>query len=319
MQLMGAVLCRDKMDNIIYNNESLVYHYTSLAVFNAIMEELDGDSLVFHASGMHCVNDTSEFIYGFNEFRKILPAIENGIGDIDNSFKLSALIDKEEVSIGGNWGEAFTHILKEGNKTPFIISTSTNLDYIPMWNMYGDKGCGVAIGLDVANSYHKKNDKENNSIILKGDLSENDIHAYKVVQKLSLDNPAVVLAKSLYEKYLKSVQQDLSEVERKKKMIIALYEMSVLPASLAKHPAFMFEDEWRIIKFASSSDEILYKVKESGSLFPYIKVKIPKTELHQIILGPCCNSPFQKEIIESLLAKNNMSHCKVMYSKVPYR
>ena len=124
--------------NIVHNQGQLVYHYTSLSTFNKIIEGIDNGDLIFHASALHCMNDTSEFIYGFKEFRRILPAIEQCVGNIDDSLKLSKMIDSEDWYLHGKWSEDFVKILHEGNKAPFSVSTSAHKDSIPMWAMYGD-------------------------------------------------------------------------------------------------------------------------------------------------------------------------------------
>lgn len=101
--------------------------------------------------------------------------------------------------------------------------------------------------------------------------------------------------------------------------LITLYEMTVYAAALTKHPAFGFENEWRIIRTASNISQVNYRVNSRGSVIPYIEIKIPIQYFKELRLGPCCENLFQKEIVEKLLAYKGLESCKVIKSKVPYK
>lgn len=301
--------------NIVHNQGQLVYHYTSLSTFNKIIEGIDNGDLIFHASALHCMNDNSEFIYGFKGFRKILPAIEQCVGNIDDSLKLSKMIESEDCYLHGKWSESFVKILHEGNRTPFSVSTSAHNDSIPMWAMYGDGGHGVAMGLDISNLYKRgKNEKG-----IKNLVNPDEVHALKIVQELSLDHPAVIYSMNIYKKYLEKVSQMSDENDILKQKINALYDMSVYASALVKHPAFKFEREWRIIETSKKSNDIHYKTNAKGELIPFIEIRIPISKLSRLVIGPCCDNPFQKRTIEELLRKIGMKNCKVIQSKVPYK
>lgn len=301
--------------NIVHNQGQLVYHYTSMSTFKAIMEGVDDGNIIFHASGMHCLNDSSEFLYGFKEFRRILPAIENKIGNINDSLKLSCTIDSEDLFLNGKWSENYAKFLLEGNKTPFVVSTSAHNDNIPMWVMYGDDGRGVALGLDISNLFKReKTEKRIHNLV-----SLDELHALKIVQNLSLDHPAIIISICDYKRYLEEVSQMSNEEDIMRLKIITLYKMSVYASALVKHPAFKFEREWRILDMANKTSDIQYKTNAKGQIVPYIEIRIPKDKLCKLIIGPRCNSPHQKAIINGLLKECKIDNCKVVLSKAPYK
>lgn len=99
----------------------------------------------------------------------------------------------------------------------------------------------------------------------------------------------------------------------------ALFKMSVLTSSLIKHPAFRFENEWRILTFPNADKEICYKINSKGILIPYLAVDIPLSLLKKIVIGPCKHGLYQKKMLEHLLYDIGAKDCRVVYSKVPYR
>lgn len=315
----GSMSKKNNMDNIAHNQGRLVYHYTSLKTFLALLDNIRDDSLVFHASGMHCMNDSTEFIYGLQEFCRILPALEKTMGDIDEDMKLSTFFDNLEQSIQSGWNKSFTDILLEDHITPFVISTSSDGDSVPMWAMYGDDGHGVALGIDVANCYMPVKLPDGMIVHDMTDGFLKKTHAFKIVQHLSLEHPSIQYSKIIYNKYLGKAKGITNEEELTRLKIRTLYHMSLLPACLVKHPAFQFEKEWRIVCEPTSFNNIQYKINSKGNLTPYIKVPIQRSFLRKVVLGPCCEKAFQKSMIKRLLSNHQLSNCKVVTSKVPYR
>lgn len=285
----------------------------------ALIENMDSDNLYFHASGMNCMNDSSEFLYGFKEFRRMLPAMEKRIGDIEESLKLSTTIDTEDRCLKGKWNERFVDIHFEGNKTPFVVSTSANSNSIPMWAMYGDAGGGIALGFDISNYYVPIKTEEGKEV---HDMTKCDfegIHAMKVVHNLFLGHPAIIYSMGIYKKYIENAKNASDDSEIMKLKLKALYEMSVLTSALVKHPAFKFENEWRILSLRSSTNDVLYKMNSKNQLVSYLKLGIPPKALKKVVIGPCNDGIQQKRLIKQILTKNNICECKVTYSLIPYK
>lgn len=186
--------------NIIHNGGRLVYHYTSTSTLLKILDGIEDGNLVFYASGMSGLNDSSEFIYGFKQFRRLLPTIENKYGDLEQNRRISHIIrDIEDSNIAEKLNERFTDIMVKECRTPFVLSTSSNGDYIPMWAMYGDAGKGVAIGLDISNFYVPIK-KDDGSMVYDITGYDSVPHALKVVNNLSLRHPAMSLSIRKYKK-----------------------------------------------------------------------------------------------------------------------
>ena len=95
--------------------------------------------------------------------------------------------------------------------------------------------------------------------------------------------------------------------------------MSLFSAALIKHPAFRFENEWRILSLANSGNKPCYKTNSKGHLTSYLEVKIPTSVFRRIVIGPCCDKNYQYSMVKGLLLKNGLSDCNIVHSKVPYR
>ena len=300
-------------ENNIHNNGQLVYHYTTIDTLMKILGDIDEDHLTFHASSMLTLNDSSEFYYGVKEFRRLLPNIENTIGPIDESIKLSKIFADQDKYYNGKFNKLFCELLMQFNKTPFVVSTSSLGDNIPMWSMYGDSGRGVSIGLDIANLYKKKVDSEGKPLL---EYTSLKLHPIKVRSQLSLKNPAVAIIKNEYKKYIQGVRALANQEEISTYCSQALCFMSSYLAATIKHPAFSYEKEWRIAQEVGNEREILYKCNSQGKIIPYIEIKIPKEKLKKIIIGPK-NDLQVKQILERMLYNHNQIHCKVKASRCP--
>lgn len=306
------------MGNIVHNNGCLVYHYTSLATLKKLLDGIDKGNFVFHASSIRCMNDTSEFIYGFKELRRLLPNIEEDLG-VKEELRISSIIQKEEKNILQSWNEQFTDILMEGNLTPFIISLSANGDNIPMWAMYGDNGKGVSLGFDLAKVYIKQ---ESNDGIPYLDFTKfrlEDPHAFKIRQNLSNTHIAYKYSQMIYKGYLDNARMLPSDYSLIKLQMNALYQMSMITSALLKHPAFRFENEWRVLGYARCLKDVLYKTNSKGELISYIEQRIPIPYLRKIIIGPCYDGLGQKENIANMLKAYDIPNIKIVSSKVPFR
>ena len=302
-------------ENNIHNNGQLVYHYTTIDTLMKILGDIDEDHLTFHASSMLTLNDSSEFYYGVKEFRRLLPNIENTIGHIDESIKLSKIFADQDKYYNGKFNKLFCELLMQFNKTPFIVSTSSLGDYIPMWSMYGDSGRGVSIGLDIANLYKKRSDNSGKLVLDYTDYNLNQPHPIKIRTQLSLNNPAIAIIKKEYKEYIQGVG-NVTNSERETFYSKVLCSMSSSIAATIKHPAFSFENEWRILQYVADNKDVQYKSNSNGKITPYIKIKIPKKNLKKIIVGPKSN-PQVKQILERMLYNHNQIHCKVKASRCP--
>lgn len=283
-----------------------------------ILEGVQDGMFFLRASSVHGLNDESEYFYGIKQLRRILPAIERRIQDegykIDDNFLISKTFEEEEKRHSYNLNDRFADLMLQGNKVPYIISTSSKGDYIPMWSMYGDSGKGVSIGIDVASLFVET--KTDDGILMK--LSD-EPHALKLVDTLSLNHPAAIVCKREYIDYLEKVKEKSNHVDIKKLMITTFGTMALYTAPLVKHPAFKYENEWRLLAYEQKVGEVNYDFNGKGKLTSFIKVSIPIEKLRKIIIGPCCHRTYQQDIIRKLFQDKGISHCKVSKSKIPLR
>lgn len=304
--------------NVAYNQGRLVYHYTRMDAFLNIIEEMHDGKLYLRASNMHGLNDASEYIYGVKQLRRILPAIERKIQDegykIDNHLLISKALDEDEKKYSYAFDERFADFMLKGITSPYVISTSSMGDSIPMWSMYGDAGKGVAIGIDVANCIVEN--KTHNEVLM---VLNDGPQAFKLVNTLSLEHPAAIVGKGDYIDYLNKAKDMTNPIEIEKLMITTFGKMASYTAPLLKHPAFNYENEWRLLVFEQKVGDVNYGVNRKGNLTSYIKLSLPTEKMRKLIIGPCCNGPYQQEIIRKLLYDKGICHCKVTKSKVSLR
>ncbi len=304
-----------KAQNIVCNPGRLVYHYTSMEVLDKILSNTNKGYITFHASSMHHLNDSTEFYYGFKQLRKLLPAIEKQIGDIDDKYRLSVTIDNEEMEITGSWSENFVDILLEGGKTPFVISTSSVGDSVPMWEMYGDGGRGVAIGLDIAPCYYQKPSNGQLIYLNTTNFDPKGINVIKVCQNLSLKHYAVRAAIDRYKEYIEKMKEAPENIQILK--LHALYQISGITAPLSKHPSFSFEKEWRLIVYPDISD-VCYKVNSKGEVYQYTEIHFPIEKIKKIVTGPKVNKE-NVDVLRLMVRHKDIIQCRVCPSKVPLR
>ena len=311
---------KTEMANIYHNKGQLVYHYTSMDVLKTLIAGIEDNHFVFHGSGLQYMNDSLEFLHGFCELRRVLPALEKELNGLDDDLKISTSIDVADKDLYVKWDKEFVETLLQGNMLPFVVSTSANGDNIPMWAMYGNHGHGVSIGLDISNYYVRTKDSGGKDVLDFTKYEINSPHAFKVVQNLSLRHPAVSFySKMIYLEYINKAKQIKNDKELGDLKVKSLYEMSVLTSALVKHHAFRFENEWRILSLATKLDDIHFKVNSKGNFSPYMNVRIPTSALRKVIIGPCCEKTYQRNILMQLLAKHGIASCKIVNSKVPYR
>ena len=302
------------VENIAYNQGKLVYHYTRSETFLKIIEGMQDGKIFLRASSMHGLNDTSEFVYGVKQLRRILPAIEHTIQKegckIDDNQLISKAIVEDERRHSGNWCESFADYMLKGYWTPYVISTSSKRDYIPMWSMYGDAGKGIAIGIDVANCVKKEGEI----------LTPNEgPQAFKVVQTLSLNHPASLICKKDYRDYLTKVRNVSNQYEVMRMMVLTFGQMTLYTAPLLKHPAYTYENEWRLIAFKQQTDNLKFSINNKSNMTSYIEVAIPIEQLRKIVIGPCCSNAYQIYLIKKMLYDKGIKDCKITKSKVPLR
>lgn len=278
-----------------------------------MIDGINDNHLIFHASSIFTQNDTSEFVYGFNKLWKFLPQIESDLKITEDNLRLSKLWDNDDSITEEKWNQLFCETFRNSFYKPFVISLSKERDFLPMWETYADSGKGIALGLNLQNFKNPIKTEKGTKLI---DLTKKVYALDMSYGDFSTNDTMIKYTKNiLYPSYLekaKTNQQDL-----KKLQVDTLFLISLSASTMLKHDGFKYENEVRYFKTCTNVSDI--KFKESGKrLIPYIDVPIPLSDLKEIVIGPCCNKELTEEIIAIKMAHLGLKTA-ISKSKIPYK
>ncbi len=292
------------------NQEKIVYHYMSVQTFLKILEKsLEDNNLTFHASDIFSMNDPTEFKYGFEKVWELLPKIEEKEGVLP-VFRISNLWrgERKETEI-----ECNNKIIDEMHNefsSPFVICFSKKSDFLPMWSTYGNNGEGLSVGLDIKDYY----------LVAKREEIGKSYKFYTgavevCYDDISMDNPiAQYIENVLYKRYLSQVTMTkLSELKKE-----YLKEIMSYASTLIKHPAYSYEEEYRLSKRVDT-EQIKFKTNSKGKPIAYIEVKIPKNCIKHIVIGPRCDYDSVKLILDTKMKQLGLDELHFSKSGIPYR
>ena len=272
------------------NNVKIIYQYTNIeALFNGIIVKnpVIDKEICLWASNCEYMNDPDE--------------VRTGRKFIDKVFKSS--FDKKRDSASEN-----KKIEEEIKKEFFITSFSLSQDSLPMWEMYGRKGCGIALGFD--------------KDILLNDFSDfmyrciyvDDI--YKDIINQLLKEPMSVgenLKLANKEDVIKTFGKLIIDIMGN---IIMFSLISVGAMYLIKNPYYKYENEVRLLQLAKENIEYRY---QNNFIIPYIKNYFPKSALKEVWIGPANNIERTKKSLRAYLDAKGFNNVKIVASKIPYR
>ena len=302
--------------------ENLGYHYTSVEVLMALLDNYKNDTFKFHASSVFSLNDPTEMKYGYEKIIELLPQIEEELSIKDEKYKLSYFWKSDTMHTPDRWHQLHLDMMENTFQHPFILSYSRNRDTLPMWNMYGNKGAGVALGLDLRIYFCKRQLIGGKNIY---DMTHFDLDKPHTIDveygRVPCLSTPYEIAKMFYDLYWKDVQNVTKNHKLAEIQLIAITQIMKVAAPFVKHQAYEFEKESRLIQFHNNINDIKTKFNSLGKLIPYIEVGIPKTCLKEIIIGPCCDSNIVRKCIElKMLQKGiNLQNIEITNSAVPYR
>lgn len=288
----------------------LIYHYTPLKSFHSIIKNVieskdDEKSFEFWASSSFCMNDVAEFIHGYNVLKKLLPSFENGL---DERLRLSEL--EKQTSIVGESPNYVSKIIKDNavimDRMPYVVSFSFMPDYLPMWYMYADRGEGVCMGFEME------------------ELTDVGFNIWPVIynyEKLDKDykNGVNGLIKDVYSDYLKradNIKHDIHLLWDEKMSTIRV--ICTLLSPIFKHPAFEFENEYRLIQYGSEN-KVESRQREKGTVISYVNIRLPFQTLKELIIGPCADNNAYHAIHIELKYCNPQHVVEVKPSMLPFR
>lgn len=293
----------------------LMYHYTSLSTFQCLLDNISNNEFIFHASSIYSMNDSQEFIHGYNVVLDWLKKYEEEQGIKEN--RLSEIWDnylknhtKEDLNT------IFIEKLYKEEHIPYVIAFSKKGDSLPLWSMYGVDGKGVSLGFQDYFLYIR-DFKSTEDFKIKSE-SEIDVLDVMYQNAPNLDELRTNALKSQYKQYLeeanKNNREHLLRVQMKHLGIA-----TIIVSPYIKHPAYAFEEEKRLAIYKRDEDKVLYKINSKGNMISYIETPIPKKNLRSITIGPCVDFVSTKRVLEQQLDKHEFKNVEIRQSEIPYR
>ncbi len=315
----------------------IVYHYTSLDTFFKILDGVKNKNFTFHATDIFSMNDPTEFYHGFKQLWDWLPEIENDYYSYINSNPRNYKIDDKFIcdkfrlsniwkNIGGQneeWLKAYLEEIHKSYRSPFIISFSCHEDYLPMWSTYGDKGMGIALGIDVQ-EYYKKIIQDDGSVLFDfTQIGQNELRSVLVsYDNITTDHFLAKFVRIQIGNYLRLI----TSLDIKDKDLI-YYQMkyfdaiTIIASSLIKNKSYEYEEESRLVTNMRDINDVQFKVSPTKKILPYIHVGIPTSKLKKLVIGPCCDFNNVKNALKTRLEQLeiNLGDEDFIKSTIPFR
>lgn len=247
------------------SNVALLYHYTTInALFDGIIvkKPLLNKEICLWATNCQYMNDPTEIDVG-NIFNKEL--FQYDTYEADN--------------------------IKDDS---FIISLSQNVDFLPMWSMYGMNGSGIMIGFD--------------RLML--EQTENT-HLLRIIYLTEK-------GKELFRKIKEEIYSLKKENEYDNEIFLLerFLRLSIFVGT--KEPSYEYEQEARIRVYNKSDSNIKYRLK-GNLIVPYVEQYYPKSALKEIWIGPTNDMERATQSLQTYLDHIGFHEVEIKQSKVPYR
>lgn len=245
-----------------------IYHYTSVETLFKIFHNISNEKgEPFVGKGKPFIKMRANYFMNMND-------------PLDCTYFINEWLEYQKLNPTLKWKT----IWEIG--VPYFISFSAAKDNLPMWNMYGNKGHGVAIGFNE----DAIRDCCNNNI---GDVH----HRAKMAMR----------SRKLYEcKYWNKIE--IKEFIQNCKIEEGKNDCDICSLSyLIKHPDYKYEKERRIV--------YLCNLNPKGPQ-TYIDFYIPLDAITEIICGPCADLDFVKCAVPDIL-KDFVKKSEVNYTDNP--
>lgn len=322
---------------LIMEGSGIVYHYTSLDTFFKILDGIKYEHFIFHGTDIFSMNDPTEFIHGFRQLWKILPQIEKDLYEkirnnpqiysvdktfLDKRYRLSNMWDSKKGS-NKSWLKAYVDEMHQSYKTPFVISFSCHEDYLPMWSTYGDKGNGIALGIDIQSYFRKTIMDDGTTLYDLTSFGSDDLFSLLVsYDPITKNHPISKYAGICIENYLKTIQsQNIDDETLLSLQFRALVNLTRYASALIKNEAYKYEKESRLVCFCNDTKGVQFKISSTKKVLPYIHVDIPVSKLKKVVIGPCCDFKAVKTALKTRFMQLGiiLNDDDIVNSKVPYR
>lgn len=301
--ILQQVFINPKLNFTVTNTAEIVYHYTSLDNFLAILKN---QSLFF--TNLNYLNDSKEYKYGVNLIHEIVEKYEK----TNKNIKIL-----EEVL--GN-----IQLIYKSQR--YISCFSSNGDLLSQWRAYGNHGKGIAMGFTVSEL-----DEFESSYISAKYIQYNENE-----QRSSIEEIITIILNCLDE--IKDIYEWTPNTYE---YFVAVFIIEFLEEMIStfKHPSFIEEKEFRLeytidgninkldknkIEYRSNQNFIIpYNniryIRESNEQESNKNIIQRKLPVKKIIIGPSLDFDLNKVAVESFLLKLGYTDFEIIKSNVPYR
>lgn len=276
-----------------------LYHYTTREGLYGILS-----SSKIWASSSQFLNDASEFTY---------------------STQLIAEIATDLKKTSTNWFEqqllshaVALHTSDSLKKDVFVFSLSENGDLLSQWRAYGKSGNAYAMGFSPSVLVKTLADQR---ILFSPCLYERDKQVLKIRELLNV---------ALREFHSHGFQPDDAQTQSwPPGLAQAIADVNlafIQAAALIKHPAFVDEREWRLVRIGQQ-DGVSGALKfrpASSHLVPYVEWSVAsgfmsQRLLKEIVIGPSPQFAIDAASIEHFLNRRVTTGIVVRPSTIPFR
>lgn len=237
-----------------------LYHYTTIeALINGIIAPMpkEGEEICIRATHNQYMNDPSEFQIGVALLKEISTKLEQKEADI----------------------RPINELFEEYRKNFYFLCFSEQADSLPMWNMYGANGQGIAL------KFKRFEQTVNNEWLVKCEYEKNNVAP----------------------RFAKLMQENQTA---------AITYLALMPFIL-KHPAYSHEEETRFVgAFPHLPTKYRYK---NGLPIPYKVIVAEKEILESIVIGPAANQDAVEQSLRKFLDDHNLNQVTIERSQIPYR
>ena len=272
------------------NQQRQLCHYTALNSMVGMLAQTNSNNnkaLNFWASSIYAMNDPEEIMFGYDCLWDALPMIEKEL-NIDGQKRISKIWKRLKTKEKDKY---YKELVKEGlkkkDKMPFVISLSTKVDTLDMWQVYANKGCGVCI------------------VFKEGALNISGIKPMKIeyLDKASQGSIPYKVMKELYkEEYL-----DKCQIHNELHEALSFFSSVVMGiAPYIKKKDFEFESEYRIVSITDMKANVKTRISKNNNIVPYIEYPMSIEAIERIILGPCIDATKNKSLLEVTLKSKSI-------------
>jgi hypothetical protein len=268
----------------------IIYHYTTSRVVRSILE-----NKAIWASDIRYMNDADELLFAKNAAReriadklKSMPS-PNPVADPQHSTLNSVVSEIDKLKTD-----------KYSYQRVYAACFCTNGDLLSQWRAYAGND-GYAIGFRTEILKQISNPMGNDLPIVLKEVRYGIEDSQDILDDMMesiAQSPTGHPGAQGYAKFGKEVLMRLAVI---------------------KNPAFMEEQEWRLIAAGQGTQELYFRDSNLG-LVPYIKFELPKNAIAEIRLGPGSNRELRGEAIRQLISKcEPSSQVSISFSESPLR